>query len=91
MCIRQEEGYCCIQYSVCPDTNPFSLDAKSNVADSSDIGTWCTNDYIEIQGGSSTCNQAGVGGFTNTRYCGRDLSVGQSSLISVHICGKLCN
>jgi hypothetical protein len=91
MCIRQEEGYCCIQYTQCTDTNPFSLDQKSTTADTTDIGTYCTNDYIEIPGGSTTCNQQGVGGFIMNRYCGRRFSVASKAAISVAICGKFCN
>jgi hypothetical protein len=86
ICIRQEQGYCCVQYSVCADTNSFSLDQKSEAADTADIGTYCTNDFIEIGGGSATCNINSVGGYSNTRYCGRILSLALSGAINIPIC-----
>ena len=63
VCIRQNEGYCCIRYSLC-DFAPTTItamghmqpswrldssaDIVGNAANSVDTGTDCTNDYVEI-------------------------------------------
>ena len=50
-CIRRQDGYCCIQYSVCAnEINAFSLDSKSLAADSGDFDTACIMDYTLIAG-----------------------------------------
>ena len=48
ICIRQEAGMCCIQYSPCSDSNSWAFDNKVD-ADTK-IGTNCSQDYIEISG-----------------------------------------
>eukprot|EP00095_Tigriopus_kingsejongensis_P002419 maker-scaffold1151_size58901-snap-gene-0.10 protein:Tk02419 transcript:maker-scaffold1151_size58901-snap-gene-0.10-mRNA-1 annotation:"hypothetical protein X777_11146" len=53
ICIRQEEGMCCIEYTPCADTNSYSFDAiKMDPADKIAIqDTDCaTLDYIGIEG-----------------------------------------
>lgn len=51
ICVRQESGYCCNEYSPCPDMdNSFSInnnDRRFNIAlqDSE-----CTRDYVLIEG-----------------------------------------
>ena len=47
-CIRQEEGYCCVRYSLCADTNSWDIDNSQTAA--SGIGSECTYDYVGIQG-----------------------------------------
>ena len=53
-CVRQAEGYCCVQWSVCPDqTNAFSIDNKLPAADDmqkAQTDNLCTLDYIGIAG-----------------------------------------
>ena len=49
VCVRRLQGFCCVQYQVC-ETGGFSLDSKSTIADSSDTGTSCTTDFIDIPG-----------------------------------------
>ena len=50
ICIRQEAGFCCIQYSLCSDSYSWAIDNKVD-ADTK-IGTNCSQDYIEISGKS---------------------------------------
>ena len=50
ICIRQESGFCCIQYSLCSDSYSWAIDNKVD-ADTK-IGTNCSQDYIEISGKS---------------------------------------
>ena len=62
MCIRPEEGFCCIQYQVCNDPGSFSLSGGAqdpadatkqvSIAESS-----CTLDYISIPGNSDGFRQ----------------------------------
>jgi hypothetical protein len=91
ICVRQEAGYCCIQYSLCADASSFTIDAFSQTANLGDIGTGCIQDYIEIEGSGFV----GCGfptGFTptNTRYCGRVFSIVSKAAAGNHltICGK---
>lgn len=78
ICIRQEEGYCCNQYTVCtPVANqggPFSLsliDAAGAAATAVGAkGQICSEDYITIAGSSEICNAA----VTQNLYCGDVLS-----------------
>ena len=66
ICIRQELGQCCIQYSVCMDMtagmNAMSLGllamAGNNVAG---VDTDCATDFLSIEAASATCYN-GVGG-----------------------------
>jgi len=84
ICIRQNEGYCCVRYSLCdfvPTTitemghmQPSwkidsSADIVGNAAKAVDTGTDCTNDYLEIPGASNTCNQ-GFNEQETSRLCG---------------------
>ena len=56
ICIRQEEGYCCIRYTLCGDDRSWSLDNKD--AAKSEVGTQCSFDYLDISGASLTCTTA---------------------------------
>ena len=49
ICIRQEDGYCCVQYSPCADPNSYTLDELA-IAAEAEVGTLCSLDYIEIDG-----------------------------------------
>ena len=49
ICIRQEDGYCCVQYSPCADPNSYTLD-EATAAINAEVGTLCSLDYIEIDG-----------------------------------------
>ena len=59
ICIRSEEGFCCVQYSVCADeTNPFSLSTQDRfqgmtaITVTEDVtalvDTGCFEDFIVI-------------------------------------------
>ncbi|TRY80448.1 hypothetical protein TCAL_08829, partial [Tigriopus californicus] len=45
ICIRQESGMCCIQYSECEDANSFTLDQKND--NKGFVDNMCTKDYEE--------------------------------------------
>ena len=68
ICIRQEAGMNCIQYTVC-DTTGWSIDNTPDPAVNGS-GTKCSNDFIVISGSSQTCNNPVLNG----RYCGQYLA-----------------
>ena len=85
VCIRQECGFCCIQYSLCPDDLPWSIDNNSATAET---GSDCTNDYIEITNVSTTCNSDPNAAFAS-RLCGSLFSAVNGGPTSVaYVCGK---
>ena len=55
ICVRQAQGYCCVQYQLCADqTNPFTLDRTLIAADviKGLVDSSCTLDYVAIPGKS---------------------------------------
>ena len=52
ICIRQEAGYCCIEYSLCSDDNSWSI---SNSGAGALQDEMCTEDYVEIEGKFCIC------------------------------------
>ena len=49
-CIKQESGFCCIQYQTCAsEMNAVSLNARETVTK---VDADCTSDYIGIPGKS---------------------------------------
>ncbi len=52
ICIRPEEGYCCVQYTPCTDERSWTIDlnnaAVANLA--TETNTLCTEDYVGISG-----------------------------------------
>ena len=59
-CIRQECGYCCIQYRPCTDANSMTL--FNNAASPAIVGTAlidsvCSYDYVGIPGWQNTIVQ----------------------------------
>jgi len=97
-CIRQESGFCCVQYQVCSDPNSYSLDNQldSSIAANAKavVGTSCvtkatapdttsTADYIEIASSSAECNGNVV---EFSRYCGSQLNTDTTPTQSIPIC-----
>ena len=82
-------GYCCVEYSVCPDENlPFSLD--SHIATSLREDDCLTYDHILIPESSPVCqrssnsNSRGV----QSRYCGMKLNYLTAVDQDDQICGE---
>ena len=90
ICIRQEEGYCCIQYQVCNDANSMTLGTRTGVAGANngiaDTDTLCTRDYLRIDGSAATCQQNGVVGGQTDRYCGTFLNTFNTATANIAIC-----
>uniref|UniRef100_A0A0K2T5C2 Putative LOC100161421 [Acyrthosiphon pisum] n=1 Tax=Lepeophtheirus salmonis TaxID=72036 RepID=A0A0K2T5C2_LEPSM len=70
VCIRQEDGFCCIDYQVCSDENSMTL-GNGGIADftKAGVGTDCSEDFIIIEGSSATGQRD-----LQQRYCGGKLS-----------------
>merc|ERR1712020_356488 len=66
ICIRKNEGFCCVKYSECTLTmgqaTAFSI--FRNVA--AQVDSQCTLDYVTIAGGSEACGAQ----MTFNRFCG---------------------
>ncbi|TRY80715.1 hypothetical protein TCAL_14480 [Tigriopus californicus] len=68
---EQEPGFCCIEYSVCPDPFSFTLD----IDDKSDFDTKCqSDDYIFIDGGQGFCANGNVPSAAPNKFCGNMLN-----------------
>ena len=50
ICIRQEDGYCCVQYTPCADANSFSIDTMGMATMAAATDTACSLDYVGILG-----------------------------------------
>merc|ERR1712223_693311 len=75
ICIRQEAGFCCVDYSVCDQASAFSLSTPSVATDLATMGVGatgvaCTGDHISIEGSSEICGAP----VTFNKYCGDFLS-----------------
>jgi len=68
ICIRQEQGYCCVQYTVCSDANSYSLDVLTAAA-MAKIDTNCDSDFLGIDGIGLTCTAA-TNRVQHTKICG---------------------
>jgi len=85
VCIRQEEGFCCVQYTVCADAMSWTLDTV--IAGVAETDSRCETDYIAIPGSSGTCKTAG--GNPNPvadKYCGEFFNFADQSVLSAPVC-----
>lgn len=76
-CIRQNAGFCCIQYSVCPGlADAFTLNTVFGVNKNvGNIEAMCNNDYVRIPGASDQCNVGGKVTNTVNKICGSAFTV----------------
>jgi len=67
ICVRQNMGYCCVEYQTCGGTGDFAVRTQANVAAPAEIGAGaakCTADWISIDGAGASCgNIAGTNKF----------------------------
>jgi len=89
-CIRQECGYCCVQYQVCTDTDSWSLDQGVGFVNAvpmhATVDTLCTIDFIAIPESSRGCSGSMNGVSFNNRYCGPLLGATKTATASIPIC-----
>merc|ERR1712226_300954 len=85
ICIRQEQGSCCVKYSVCSDTYPFAIQNVATIAAAAYSGSYCPLDFLEITGLKKECgtNTGGV-----DRVCGGAFNVEFGNTI---IASTLCD
>lgn len=88
VCIRQEKGYCCVQYMPCADDNSFSLDTEGMMAEMGKALTdsSCTRDFIAISGSNGACNQGGSRLPIVSKYCGQYLNAAAMAMANGVIC-----
>jgi hypothetical protein len=87
VCIKKQDGFCCVQYQVCADqTGAFTLDATNSPGKAMVDGV-CTSaiDFVRIPGSSQTCT-AQPGLQLNNKYCGGALGVVADVAINTQIC-----
>ena len=54
ICVRQAQGYCCVEYKLCADqTNPFTLDRITTATIMGLVDSSCIGDYVAIPGKSN--------------------------------------
>ena len=74
VCIRPEEGACCIGYVPCADEkSSWTLDkdgAAASPNEAVETGSDCTADYLGITGASNECVRR-PGASLTSRICGR--------------------
>ncbi|XP_059081757.1 uncharacterized protein LOC131879445 [Tigriopus californicus] len=86
ICIRQMLGYCCIQYSVCPDDDAFGFTLGRGEENMSFVDNLCgTRDFVGIEGSAASCHQ-GPPTTIHTKYCGDKLNVFTPATYHAPIC-----
>jgi len=83
ICIRQEEGYCCVRYSVCSDTNSYTLDNNDNTK--AEIDTQCAMDFLGIDGVGMTCTAAS-NRVQHTKLCGGIFNAEKDNTLDIPLC-----
>jgi len=89
ICIRQEEGNCCIRYNLCSDTNSWAISYNTGtIAIATSSGSLCALDYVNISGVTETCDQAHNQPLFN-KICGYAFGLGHNlplAQASAHVC-----
>ena len=89
VCIRQEQGFCCVQYQVCPDIavnmGAFALGAAAAGAQTDNA---CNEDYLGITGSANSCIQQANNAMLTDRYCGANFNTLRTATVNIQICGK---
>merc|ERR1712012_611994 len=68
ICIRREEGMCCVEYQVCSDALSMSLSWQLDGMATQ--GSACAEDYVRIEDSGATCTT----NLRHNKYCGTLLS-----------------
>ena len=85
ICIRQEQGACCIKYSLCSDTYTYAISNTQSVATGANQGTYCNADHLEIVGVEKECGGSNI--FAD-RLCGGAFNVEAGNTVSASsLCG----
>eukprot|EP00094_Tigriopus_californicus_P012749 TCALIF_12324-PA protein Name:"Protein of unknown function" AED:0.05 eAED:0.05 QI:41/0.8/0.90/1/0.6/0.63/11/54/343 len=87
-CIRQNEGFCCVEYQVCPPPimNPFVIDDAVNLLEENNCGiTTNDKDFVIIAGASATCSME-PGTLLRSKFCGSTFNFLASAPESAPVC-----
>ena len=85
ICVRKEDGYCCVQYYPCSDTGSWTISQSEATAAT---GTQCSTDYLQIDGLGATCTQ-GSCSTTTPKICGAIFSaLDGGTTTDAPVCGK---
>jgi len=83
LCIRQEAGYCCVQYQACSTSSaPSAFSVTTAIAGAET--TQCSEDYVIIEGASD----CGTGSTANafTRLCGTFFAIVDATMANQVVC-----
>jgi hypothetical protein len=86
ICIRQEQGACCIKYSLCDDTYSYAIQNDAAIATGAYSGSYCSLDFIEIAGLHKDCGSMLSG--TVNRVCGYAFNIELGNTV---IASTLCD
>jgi len=100
ICIRPAEGMCCVQYTPCDFDGTaatamganagWSLDSSGTAAITVDTGSLCVDDYVNIDGAGSMCQQ-GQNAVTSSRLCGVVFGAGIAGTIQNFAMSTACD
>jgi len=82
ICVRQNMGYCCVEYQDCGG-DTFNVNSAISATAAGLSGTQCTLDWIEIDGAGGTCDGGVVG---INKFCDQRLHFENAFTESVPVC-----
>merc|ERR1712223_702829 len=86
ICIRQEQGACCIKYSLCSATYSYAFqNTIATIVAGAYTGTYCASDHIEITGLKKECGGSNQGA---DRICGAAFNLEQGNTVAA---SSLCD
>ncbi|TRY80437.1 hypothetical protein TCAL_04733, partial [Tigriopus californicus] len=85
ICIRQEAGFCCVEYTPCADIGSFSLDTNKMLM-MAKIETECSVDYIGIEGGQGTCSGSANPTAGVNKFCGDKFNSLSKQMFDAPVC-----
>ena len=85
ICVRPEMGYCCVQYSVCSDTNSWTIYEDTTTVMTGLTDTACSLDFIGISGGSGVCS-AGYSNQLKSKFCGTHFNPVTAGTENIPVC-----
>ena len=89
ICIRPLDGYCCIEYTLCSDSNAWTLDSDADIANTADTDAQCiADDHLIIDGYSGNCTPD-TNVVLHTRICGVSWNADTiNANVNTKICGE---
>jgi len=79
-----------VEYSLCSDTNSWTLDADADISDTPDLDTQCnSDDHLRIQGFSAECDPGNSNIGLHTKLCGTQF--GPSTTMAPGFNTKICD